>query len=129
MKLVIYNNTVEQELLQAIDLDKCILRSNIDYETVDSLILSVNVPITHIAFLYHFPGFFRIPFYYDMSNLNSCETNTEITYKNIENSLFLEKDHSEYNYFSDNLVKLFAHFNVNGLMSKRRLFCPQLGTK
>jgi hypothetical protein len=91
MKLVIYNADISNDsaLLNSFDLNTCILHRADNYPTVNHLINSIpDIMISHIVFVYHFPGFYRIPFYPD---------------DNIDNNYV-----ARYKYFSNNLVTLFT---------------------
>ena len=58
--------------------------------------------VTHIAFMYHHPGYAKVPFFYDDDKDVVIDQNTNL----LDMSLLNEP---KYNYFSDKLVNLFKY--------------------
>ena len=121
MKLVIYNESIDQLLLSAFNTQECEMRSVKQYNSVEAVLKSVNdvSKITHLAFLYHFNGNFQVPFYNDVSPENNMKNSERIS------SVFISG--SKYMYFSDNVVNLIRSLNSNETLVVDILSCNMNG--
>jgi hypothetical protein len=93
MKLLILHKSIEDDIILNNSFNNdCIVRYEKDYNSIENLLNSINDInfITHLAFIYHYPGYCELPYYDDA--------------KNIEKT---------YRHFSNNIINL-----INNLISK-----------
>jgi hypothetical protein len=95
MKLVIIHEYLDNDiqLINSFNSD-CVIRHAKDYNHIYSLLNSINDInlITHLVFVYHYPGYCQLPFFDDPHNVQS-----------------------NYTYFSNNIIELINTLKLKGL--------------